>query len=93
MYKVDVNGYQHAACALVHIPDSNLCIPELEEGIMPILPVVSSFKYLLKEKTVNIRQTQLPILPGWSFTDYKVQESLLPRVIINLASARSLQSV
>ncbi|KAG2343818.1 hypothetical protein BDR05DRAFT_861713, partial [Suillus weaverae] len=36
---------------------------------------------------------QLPILPGWPFTDFKVQGNLLSPVIVDLAGARSLQSI
>ncbi|KAG1839204.1 hypothetical protein DFJ58DRAFT_667900, partial [Suillus subalutaceus] len=93
MYKVDPDGYRYAACALVHIPESNVHLPDLEESIVPILPVASSFKFPLKEKKITIRQTQLPNLPGWSFTDYKVQGSSLPQVIVDLACAKSLQSI
>jgi ATP-dependent DNA helicase PIF1 len=91
-YEVD-KGYRYAACALVNIPDSALQVPDLESGVVPILPVTNSFRYSTGEKMVSIRRTQLPILPGWAFTDFKVQGSSLNRVIVDLTWARSLQSI
>jgi len=91
-YEVD-KGYQYAACALVNIPDSALQVPDLESGVVPILPVMNSFRYSTGEKMVSIRRKQLPIMPGWAFTDFKVQGSSLNQVIVDLTWARSLQSI
>ncbi|KAG2145271.1 hypothetical protein DEU56DRAFT_732276 [Suillus clintonianus] len=88
-----INGNWYAACALVNIPESAMHIPGLESGVVPILPVITSYKYSTGVKTINIRRTQLPILPAWAFTDYKVQGSSLPKVIFDLTCARSLQSI
>ncbi|KAG1732742.1 hypothetical protein EDB19DRAFT_1575135, partial [Suillus lakei] len=84
---------RYAVCALVHIPESTLHVPGLDKGVVPILPVTTSYKFPTGVKTINIRCTQLPILPGWAFTDFKVQGSSLPWVIIDLTCARSLQGI
>ncbi|KAG2081811.1 uncharacterized protein F5147DRAFT_534846, partial [Suillus discolor] len=61
--------------------------------VVPVLPVTNSFRYPTGEKIINIQCTQLPIVPGWAFTDFKVQGSSLDRVIVDLTWARSLQSI
>ncbi|KAG1807361.1 P-loop containing nucleoside triphosphate hydrolase protein [Suillus variegatus] len=91
-YEVD-NGQRYAACALVDIPESALHVPDLDHGVVPIMPVTTSFRFATGEKTISIRRTQLPIVPGWAFTDFKAQGSSLERVIVDLTSARSLQSI
>lgn len=92
IYELD-GGHRYAACTLVNIPESALHVPDLERGVVPVLPATNSFRYPIGEKTINIRRTQLPILPGWAFTDFKVQGSSLDRVIVDLTWARSLQSI
>jgi hypothetical protein len=93
MYEIDGKGNHYAACALVDLPGSALYVPGLDAGIVPILPITSGFKFSTKESSVNIRRTQLPILPGWAFTDFKVQGSSLSPVIVDLTWAKSLQSI
>ncbi|KAG1753295.1 hypothetical protein EDB19DRAFT_1892696 [Suillus lakei] len=70
-----------------------LHIPGLDNNVVPILPVTSSFTFPTSEKNVNVRRIQLPMLPGWAFTDFKVQGSYLPKVIVDLTGTRSLQSI
>jgi ATP-dependent DNA helicase PIF1 len=92
-FDLDEDGNRFPVCALVHIKDSTLYVPGLDEGVIPILPITGSFPFPMGEKKVNVRRTQLPILPGWAFTDFKVQGSYMPKVIVDLAGARSLQSI
>ncbi|KAG1798683.1 hypothetical protein EV424DRAFT_1275419, partial [Suillus variegatus] len=92
-YEEDENQYRYPVCALVEIKDSTLMVSGLKDGIVPILPVSNSFSFPTGEKTVSVRRTQLPILPGWAFTDFKVQGSYLPKVIVDLTGTRSLQSI
>ncbi|KAG2155405.1 hypothetical protein DEU56DRAFT_693837, partial [Suillus clintonianus] len=92
-YEVDEYDNRFPVCALVKIQDSTLHIPGLENSVVPILPITSSFSFPTAEKNVNVRRIQLPILPGWAFTDFKVQGSYLPKVIVDLTGARSLQSI
>ncbi|KAG1880086.1 hypothetical protein F4604DRAFT_1879937 [Suillus subluteus] len=97
-YKVD-GGCCYAVCALVNIPDSALHVPDLELGVVPILPVTNSFRYATGDKTISIRRTQLPILPGWAFTDFKSIYMMLSRapklsniVILRWFSSKTLNS-
>ncbi|KIK76901.1 hypothetical protein PAXRUDRAFT_168498, partial [Paxillus rubicundulus Ve08.2h10] len=39
-----------------------------------------------------ISRSQLLLIPGWSYTDYKAQGATLPKVVLDLASARGLQN-
>jgi hypothetical protein len=93
IYEKDTKGFRYAACALVEVPGSVLAVPGLDAGVVPILPVTTSFKFTFGETSVNIRRTQLLILPGWAFTDFKVQGNSLSPVILDLTCARSLQSI
>jgi hypothetical protein len=81
-----------AVCALVHIPESALFVPSLEGEVVPILLVTSSFAFPTNAKKIQVRCTQLPLLPGWACTDFKVQGSFMPKVVV-LTGAKSLQSI
>ena len=45
-----------------------------------------------KGPSFNISRLQLPILPAYAFTDYKIQGRSLTHVIIDLQGCHSLQS-
>ncbi|KAG2744808.1 hypothetical protein P692DRAFT_20742685 [Suillus brevipes Sb2] len=92
-FDIDEDGNRFMVCALVHIKDSTLHVSGLDEGVIPILPITGSFPFPIGEKKVIVRRTQLPILPGWAFTDFKVQGSYMPKVIVDLAGTRLLQSI
>ncbi|KAG1788904.1 hypothetical protein EV424DRAFT_1476447 [Suillus variegatus] len=93
VYEIDEASNRFPVYALVEIKESTLHVAGLDDGIIPIFPITSSFTFCMGEKTVIIRRTQLPILPGWAFTDYKVQGSELSKVIVDLTNARTLQSI
>ena len=76
--------------------------------IVPILPVQSHFLYYEVPKKrkddqkggtsvlgacYSISQTQLPLLPAYAFTDYKIQGRSLSAAIVDLQGCSSLQSV
>ncbi|KAG1877461.1 hypothetical protein F4604DRAFT_1880413 [Suillus subluteus] len=86
-----VNGSKGILKSITY--ESALHVPDLDRGMVPILAVTNSFRYPTGEKTISIRRTQLPIVPGWAFTGFKVQGSSLNRVIIDLTWACSLQSI
>ncbi|KAG2752525.1 hypothetical protein P692DRAFT_20698564, partial [Suillus brevipes Sb2] len=92
-YDVDESENRYPVCAFVDIPESTLEISGLRNGVIPIFPVSSTFSVPTGEKTISVRRAQLPILPGWAFTDFKVQGSYLPKVVVDLAGAKSLQSI
>ncbi|KAG2032554.1 hypothetical protein BDR03DRAFT_873668, partial [Suillus americanus] len=92
-YDVDNEDNKFAICAIVNIPESTLNISGLSAGSVPISPVTSSFTFHMIAKKIHVRHTQLPILPGWAFMNYKIQGSTMPKIVINLTGAKSLQSM
>ncbi|KAH7925866.1 hypothetical protein BV22DRAFT_1104665 [Leucogyrophana mollusca] len=91
-YTEDEEGRRYAACAYVEVPGCCLSVPGLEPKLVPLFPMQKSFLYKLPGKpSFSISRTQLPLLPGWSFTDYIVQGASMDKVIIDLASATKLQ--
>ncbi|EGO28390.1 hypothetical protein SERLADRAFT_346323, partial [Serpula lacrymans var. lacrymans S7.9] len=71
----------------------------LPVDIVPIIPSTTQFKYtptltgIASGKSYSIVCTQLPLLPAYAYTDYKVQGQSLKKVILDLTGCRSLQSV
>ena len=107
-YDTDEDGKRYAVCAYVHIPGCKLQAPDLEYEVVPILPVRSYFTYGSDQATPDedntdgkrkkkgpsfgISRLQLPLLPAYAFTDYKIQGQSLSAVILDLQGCRSLQS-
>ncbi|KAK7022628.1 P-loop containing nucleoside triphosphate hydrolase protein [Favolaschia claudopus] len=87
-YDVDESANRFAKCAYVHIPGSGIHVHGQALDVVPILPVSVSFSY----NGFSISRTQLPLLPAYSYTDYKSQGRSLKKVIIDLSTCRSLQS-
>jgi hypothetical protein len=77
----------------VHIPGSNIRANGLPPNVVPILPVRNSFKYRGQKggPQYSISRLQLPLLPAYSYTDYKSQGRSLDSAIVDLASSHSLQ--
>ncbi|KAG1856863.1 hypothetical protein C8R48DRAFT_547860, partial [Suillus tomentosus] len=92
-YEVDERGYRFAVCAFVEIPGSALAIEGLDRLRVPVFPSAISFSYFANGKKFTVRRTQLPLLPAWAFTDFKVQGGFLPKVVVDLSCAKSLQSI
>lgn len=94
-YTTDDSGKRFASCTYVHVPDSNIHIPNLNLNVIPIFPTPSHFTYKDLDKDLSIRITcsQIPLIPAYSYTDYKVQGRSLKQVIIDLVNCKSLQSV
>jgi hypothetical protein len=79
--------------AYVHIPGSNICAPGLPPDTVPIVPTRTPFRYQGQADGpfYGISRLQLPLLPAYSYTDYKSQGRSLDHAIVDLASANSLQ--
>lgn len=92
-YESDEAGHRFAACAFVEVPGSALSIEGLDTLMVPVFPSAISFSYFAKGKKFTVRRTQLPLLPAWAFTDFKVQGGFLPKVVVDLSCAKSLQSI
>jgi PIF1-like helicase len=91
-YRVDEQGHRYAQVCLVLIEGSSVNAIDHNNDIVPIFPVSRSFVYVspFKER-FHISRSQLPLLPAYSYTDYKSQGRTLSHAIVDLESARSLQ--
>lgn len=71
--------------------------PDLDDDVVPIIPERTTFevKIMTSEglQKCNVTRLQLPLVPAYSYTDYKSQGWSLDKAIVDLASARSLQGV
>jgi hypothetical protein len=84
---------REAVCAYVQMPVSSLQVNGLERSLMPIFPQSTQFTYNTSSRSkIQISCSQLPLIPGWAFTDYKVQGTSLESVIVDLYSVRGLQN-
>ena len=65
-----------------------------EPDIVPIMLVKTLFRFVDNNgRAYNIQRSQLPILPAFAFTNYKVQGRSMSSVIVDVSSSHSLQSV
>jgi hypothetical protein len=84
---------REAVCAYVEMPASSLQVNGLERSLMPIFPQSMQFTYTTSSRSkIKISRSQLPLISGWAFTDYKVQGASLESVIIDLYSVWGLQN-
>jgi ATP-dependent exoDNAse (exonuclease V) alpha subunit len=84
---------REAVCAYVQMPASSLQVNGLERSLVPIFPQSMQFTYTTSSRSkIKISRSQLPLIPGWAFTDYKVQGASLESVIVDLYSAQGLQN-
>ncbi|KAF8136453.1 hypothetical protein EV363DRAFT_1158675 [Boletus edulis] len=92
MFRITPEG-REAMCAYVKVSKSPLCIDGLNESVVPIFPKKTRFTYQPSRNTrVTVSRSQLPLVPGWAFTDYKVQGASMPNVVVDLASASGIQN-
>ena len=89
----DVVGTKRIArCVYVEVPASMLQLPGENLHVITVFPRTVAFKYTSKDRVkFNISRHQIPIVPGWAFTDYKAQGASLHTAIVDLASARNVQ--
>ena len=93
-YEIDASGRRIAVCAYVHVANSGISTYGLPDDIIPIVPVSTMFRYKPPEGLhFSITRRQLPLVPTYVFTDYKVQGQSMERAIIDLSYCHSLQSV
>lgn len=90
------DGVPYACVVYVHVPGAGRVSDDLEEDVVPVFPVLKSFKCqfvsangVTFKKSVSRRQ--LPLLPAYAYTDYKSQGKSLDYAIVDLDSALSLQ--
>lgn len=97
LYTTDDGGHRYASVVYVRVERSGSFASGLEDDIVPVLPERKSFDIQvltasgIQKRTVS--RVQLPLVPAYSYTDYKSQGRSLDRVVVDLGSARSLQGV
>ena len=87
-----VGNKRVARCVYVEVPASTLQLPGEDKHVIAVFPRPSTFTYTSKTSLkFKISRQQIPIVPGWAFTDYKAQGASLHTAIVDLASARNVQ--
>ena len=98
VFDVDDSGRRYASVVYVRIPGAGQVCGGLEVDVAPIFPKASkSFPTTLMvngvAETRRVSRRQVPIIPAYSYTDYKSQGRSLECAIVDLESAQSLQGV
>jgi hypothetical protein len=62
---------------------SNLTLPELPLGVLPLFPSCKKFMLAGKAKTV-VQREQYPITPAYAFTNFKSQGQMIECVLVDL---------
>lgn len=93
VYDDDTNGGRVALAVFVQVEGAIVDLPGLEPGVVPVfLDSVAMKLPLSNQRTITVNRIQLPLLPAYSFTDYKSQARTLKHVVLDIASAASLES-
>ena len=87
------DGRRYAAAVYVHIPGAGRVCPEAVDDVVPIFPESSKFQWFCGATSLTVTRLQLPLLPAYSYTDYKSQGRSLNEAIVDPASAASLQGL
>ena len=82
------DGCRYATTAYIRVPGAGQVCADRETDIVPIFPVTSHFKVQVivngKLRTKGVSRQQLPLLPAYTYTDYKSQGKSLQKAIIDL---------
>lgn len=93
----EIDGKRYATVVYVHIPGSGSICANAENDIVPIFPERTTFPASRKvngeDSKVSVSRLQLPLLPSYTYTDYKSQGRSLDTAIVDPASATALQGV
>lgn len=93
-YEIDEQNRRYAKACYVLVKGSGVQIRGFEPDVVPILPVQASFSFKPPfGDQFYISRLQLPLVPAYSYTDYKSQGRTLKTAIVDLKSARSLQGI
>jgi hypothetical protein len=77
-----------AKVCYIHVPNCGIQLAGFPADVAPIIPTSKTFRY---RGRFSISRLQLPLLPAYSYTDYKSQGRSLSFAFVDLASAKSLQ--
>ncbi|PPQ65631.1 hypothetical protein CVT26_000573 [Gymnopilus dilepis] len=97
IYEVDEEGRRFATVAYVLFEGIGFNIPGLGQDVVPIFPTRVQVKntdfYAIGLNVESMIRSQLPLLPAYSYTDFKGQGRTLDKAIVDISTAHSLQSV
>ena len=91
-YEEDESGRRFAKIVYVRIPGAGQVCDDLERDIVPVIPQRQSFK-VGRSPSYNVSREQVPLMPAYSYTDYKSQGRSLERAIIDIQSAGRSQGI
>lgn len=85
------NGYRTALCVYVEIAGVGQVHDSLPNDVVPIFPTTHSFywKEAPQGASQRVSRIQIPLVPSYSYTDYKSQGRTLEVAIVDLYSASS----
>lgn len=93
-------GRRYASVVYVQIPGAGRVCGNVDNDVVPIFPVQYTFKWTRKQGTetrkpdiVKVTRSQVPLLPAYSYTDYKSQGRSLDTAIVDPATAQTLQGL
>lgn len=94
-YEVDEHNHQYPIIVYMHIPNVGTVSPDLGEDIILVFPENSKFALRIsgEAKQRQVIHWQVPIVPGYAYTDYKSQGCSLDHAIVDIQSAGSLQGI
>ncbi|TEB26338.1 hypothetical protein FA13DRAFT_1607597, partial [Coprinellus micaceus] len=90
-YRQDEKGRHFAAVVCISIPGCHVHVLGLSRGTVPIFPSSTSIKHQThtgQTTAKSFSRRQVPLVPAYSYTDYKSQGRTLTRAIVDVASAR-----
>ncbi|KAJ3517880.1 hypothetical protein NMY22_g13870 [Coprinellus aureogranulatus] len=90
-YSTDDAGRRFADAVYVKIERCSIHVPGLNQGVVPIFPTSISIAQPVHMGSIqarSFRRQQIPVVPSYSYTDYKSQGRTLERAIIDITSSR-----
>lgn len=91
-YKESEEGTRTAFVVYVHIPGSGINIDGFGPDIVPIFPVAKRINHEIigdnGVKLTGFTRKQIPLLPGYAYTDFKSQGRSLDRALVDITTAR-----
>ena len=92
-HESDGEGIIYATCVHVYVKGCGLHLHGIEEDVVPVYPINRWFSCkTVNNKSIAITRKQIPLIPSYSYTDYKAQGRTLDHAIVDLASSRNVQS-
>ncbi|EAU84190.2 hypothetical protein CC1G_08120 [Coprinopsis cinerea okayama7 len=91
-YRTSSEGVRHATVVYVKVDGSKIKLcEELGTGVIPMVPTPNRVKYDFPQSLGGAKgftRYQIPIIPAYSYTDYKSQGRSLDKCIVDLNTAR-----